>query len=229
MMKDFLKKNALPLLSLLISVITLLLFWCRFTPFTWDSFGTMATLLGVIVTFLVGFQIWTIIDNKAHNKNVSEQIIEIKENIFKEIENIKSDIKEDKKYLDNHNNSIEERLRFYEANFEGFERFIFGELYSLVKYINNNKADLNQYDEEFVFYRLKMILYLLKAKDYPLLKEVLINSLQVLVQRDIEIGRGNALIYYNHLSIWINNYGKEDEIRGFLESLRKLIIQNYQE
>ena len=228
-MKDFLKKNILPLLSLLISIATLLLFWCRLEPFTWDSFGAMATLLGVIVTFLVGFQIWTIIDNKAHNKMVSEQIIEIRENVFNEVENIKEAIKEDKKYLDNHNNSIEERLQFYEANFEGFERFIFGELYSLVKYINNNKADLNQYDEEFVFYRLKMILYLLKAKDFPLLKEVLINSLQVLVQRDIEIGRGNALIYYNHLSIWINNYGKEDEIRGFLETLRKLIIQNYQE
>ena len=228
-MKNFLRKNWLGLLAIVISVGTWLSFWLRFSPFTWDSFGVMAATMGIIVTFLVGFQIWTIIDNKAHNKMVSEQIIEIRENVFNEVENIKEAIKEDKKYLDNHNNSIEERLQFYEANFEGFERFIFGELYSLVKYINNNKADLNQYDEEFVFYRLKMILYLLKAKDFPLLKEVLINSLQVLVQRDIEIGRGNALIYYNHLSIWINNYGKEDEIRGFLETLRKLIIQNYQE
>nr|DAE10778.1 MAG TPA: hypothetical protein [Siphoviridae sp. ctRNB7] len=71
-MKDFLKKNILPLLSLLISVITLLLFWCRFTPFTWDSFGAMATLLGVIVTFLVGFQIWMILNNGSFESNIKE-------------------------------------------------------------------------------------------------------------------------------------------------------------
>lgn len=71
-MKDFLKKNVLPLLSLLISVITLLLFWCRFTPFTWDSFGAMATLLGVIVTFLVGFQIWMILNNGSFESNIKE-------------------------------------------------------------------------------------------------------------------------------------------------------------
>ena len=61
-MKDFLKKNVLPLLSLLISVITLLLFWCRFSPFTWDSFGATTAVMGVIVTFLVGFQIGSVID-----------------------------------------------------------------------------------------------------------------------------------------------------------------------
>ncbi len=71
-MKDFLKKNALPLLSLLISVVTLLLFWCRFSPFTWDSFGAMATLLGVIVTFLVGFQIWMILNNGSFESNIKE-------------------------------------------------------------------------------------------------------------------------------------------------------------
>ena len=71
-MKDFLKKNILPLLSVLISVITLLLFWCRFTPFTWDSFGAMATLLGVIVTFLVGFQIWMILNNGSFESNIKE-------------------------------------------------------------------------------------------------------------------------------------------------------------
>ena len=64
-MKDFLKKNVLPLLSLLISMVTLLLFWCRFSPFTWDSFGAMATLLGVIVTFLVGIQIISVVDFKS--------------------------------------------------------------------------------------------------------------------------------------------------------------------
>lgn len=72
-MKDFLKKNVLPLMSMLISVVTLLLFWCRFSPFTWDSFGVMATFLGVIVTFLVGFQIWAIIDTKEFKKSIKKE------------------------------------------------------------------------------------------------------------------------------------------------------------
>ena len=82
-MKDFLKKNALPLLSLLISVITLLLFWCRFTPFTWDSFGTMATLLGVIVTFLVGFQIWAVIDTSRFKAEIKAEQKEVEETLQK--------------------------------------------------------------------------------------------------------------------------------------------------
>ena len=76
-MKDFLKKNILPLLSLLISVATLLLFWCRLEPFTWDSFGATTAVMGVIVTFLVGFQIWAVIDTsrfKAEQKEVEETL-----------------------------------------------------------------------------------------------------------------------------------------------------------
>lgn len=82
-MKDFLKKNALPLLSLLISVITLLLFWCRFSPFTWDSFGAMATLLGVIVTFLVGFQIWAVIDTSRFKAEIKAEQKEMEETLQK--------------------------------------------------------------------------------------------------------------------------------------------------
>lgn len=82
-MKDFLKKNALPLLSLLISMITLLLFWCRFTPFTWDSFGAMATLLGVIVTFLVGFQIWAVIDTSRFKAEIKAEQKEMEETLQK--------------------------------------------------------------------------------------------------------------------------------------------------
>ena len=82
-MKYFLKKNILPLLSLLISIATLLLFWCRFTPFTWDSFGAMATLLGVIVTFLVGFQIWAVIDTSRFKAEIKAEQKEMEETLQK--------------------------------------------------------------------------------------------------------------------------------------------------
>lgn len=77
----FLKKNWLGLVSLLISVSTLLLFWCRLSPFTWDSFGAMAVTMRIIVTFLVGFQIWTVIDNKEFKKEVKAEQKEVKDTL----------------------------------------------------------------------------------------------------------------------------------------------------
>jgi len=76
-----LKKNWLGLLSIVISVGTWLSFWLRFSPFTWDSFSVMATTMGVIVTFLVGFQIWTVIDNKEFKKEVKAEQKEVKDTL----------------------------------------------------------------------------------------------------------------------------------------------------
>ena len=78
----FLKKNWLGLVTVVISVGTWLSFWLRFSPFTWDSFGAMATLLGVIVTFLVGFQIISIVDFKSKIKELNEKEYIIKDLII---------------------------------------------------------------------------------------------------------------------------------------------------
>lgn len=80
-MKDFLIKNWLGLVAVVISVGTWLSFWLRFSPFTWDSFSVMATTMGVIVTFLVGFQIWTVIDNKEFKKEVKAEQKEVKDTL----------------------------------------------------------------------------------------------------------------------------------------------------
>jgi hypothetical protein len=82
-MKDFLKKNILPLLSLLISIATLLLFWCRLEPFTWDSFGATTAVMGVIVTFLVGFQIWAVIDTSRFKSEIKAEQKEVEETLQK--------------------------------------------------------------------------------------------------------------------------------------------------
>ena len=82
MMKDFLKKNALPLLSLLISVGTWLSFWLRFSPFTWDSFGAVTAIMGIMITFLVGVQIISIVDFKSKIKELNEKEYIIKDLII---------------------------------------------------------------------------------------------------------------------------------------------------
>lgn len=78
---EFLKKNWLGLLAIIISVGTWVSFWLRFSPFTWDSFGAMAATMGIIVTFLVGFQIWTVIDNKEFKKEVKAEQKEVKDTL----------------------------------------------------------------------------------------------------------------------------------------------------
>ena len=82
-MKEILKKNWLGLVAVVISVGTWLSFWLRFSPFTWDSFSAMATLLGVIVTFLVGFQISTLIGLREFKKKIEEEQKQMKNAIQK--------------------------------------------------------------------------------------------------------------------------------------------------
>lgn len=77
-MKNFLRKNWLGLAAIVISVGTWLSFWLRFSPFTWDSFGAMAATMGIIVTFLVGFQISAIIGVRRFEKKIEEEQKEMK-------------------------------------------------------------------------------------------------------------------------------------------------------
>ncbi len=79
----FFKKNWSGLVAVVISISTWLSFWLRFSPFTWDSFGAMATLLGVIVTFLVGFQISTLIGLREFKKKIEEEQKQMKNAIQK--------------------------------------------------------------------------------------------------------------------------------------------------
>ena len=80
-MKNFLRKNGLGLLAIVISVGTWLSFWLRFSPFTWDSFGAMAATMGIIVAFLTGFQIWAVIDKGRFEERIVEEQKELDKKI----------------------------------------------------------------------------------------------------------------------------------------------------
>lgn len=81
-MKETLKKNWLGLLSIVISVGTWLSFWLRFSPFTWDSFGAITAIMGIMITFLVGVQIISIVDFKSKIKELKEKEYVIKDLII---------------------------------------------------------------------------------------------------------------------------------------------------
>lgn len=78
----FLKKNWLGLLAIVISVGTWLSFWLRFSPFTWDSFGAITAIMGIMITFLVGVQIISIVDFKSKIKELKEKEYIIKDLII---------------------------------------------------------------------------------------------------------------------------------------------------
>lgn len=80
-MKEFLKRNGLGLLAIVISVGTWLSFWLRFSPFTWDSFGAITAIMGIIITFLLGIQISAIIGVRRFEKKIEEEQKEIKDTI----------------------------------------------------------------------------------------------------------------------------------------------------
>ena len=220
-MKNFLRKNWLGLLAIVISVGTWLSFWLRFSPFTWDSFGAMAATMGVIVAFLTGFQIWAVIDNKERDKELKNIVNEHKTYTKQQIDDLR---KSSNDLLDSYKDEIAEKTAYDEANFKGFQKFIFGELYGLANEVANSRAKKQNFDDIFFLYRLKTIQFLLKAEDYKLLKEVLINTLYTLLHYQVYIDNDNIKKYVRYISNWINEYGKEDEITNLFVNLQNLLL-----
>ena len=220
-MKNFLRKNWLGLLAIVISVGTWLSFWLRFSPFTWDSFGAMAATMGIIVAFLTGFQIWAVIDNKERDKELKNIVNEHKTYTQQQIDDLR---KSSNDLLDSYKDEIAEKTAYDEANFKGFQKFIFGELYGLANEVANSRAKKQNFDDLFFLYRLKTIQFLLKAEDYKLLKEVLINTLYTLLHHQVYIDNDNIKKYVRYISNWINEYGKEDEITNLFVNLQNLLL-----
>ena len=220
-MKKFLRKNWLGLLSIVISVGTWLSFWLRFSPFTWDSFGAMAATMGIIVAFLTGFQIWAVIDNKERDKELKNIVNEHKTYTQQQIDDLRESSND---LLDSYKDEIAEKTAYDEANFKGFQKFIFGELYGLANEVANSRAKKQNFDDIFFLYRLKTIQFLLKAEDYKLLKEVLINTLYTLLHHQVYIDNDNIKKYVSYISIWINEYGKEDEVTNLFVNLQNLLL-----
>lgn len=220
-MKNFLRKNWLALLAIVISVGTWLSFWLRFSPFTWDSFGAMAATMGIIVAFLTGFQIWAVIDNKERDKELKNIVNEHKTYTQQQIDDLR---KSSNDLLDSYKDEIAEKTAYDEANFKGFQKFIFGELYGLANEVANSRAKKQNFDDLFFLYRLKTIQFLLKAEDYKLLKEVLINTLYTLLHHQVYIDNDNIKKYVRYISNWINEYGKEDEITNLFVNLQNLLL-----
>lgn len=122
-MKYFLKKNWLSLLSIVISVGTWLSFWGRFSPFTWDSFGAITAIMGIMITFLLGIQISAIIELKEFKKKMKEE--------QKDFEN---KIKEEQKKLDEKVKNLDLRQKDSDYTYSYYFARIYGQSLNLPEY-----------------------------------------------------------------------------------------------
>ena len=135
-MKNFLRKNGLGLLAIIISVGTWLSFWLRFSPFTWDSFGAITAIMGIMITFLVGVQISSII-----------RIRDFKKKMENEQKDFKNKIKEEQKKLDEKVRNLDLRQKDSDYTYSYYFARIYGQSLNLPEY--------TRYSLQAMFYALQ--------------------------------------------------------------------------
>ncbi len=82
------------LIAIVVSIITLCLFWFRIEPFEMDLFGILASILSVLVTVLIGWNVFSVININSLEKRVDKKIEKkIKAKTKKEIEKSQSEVK----------------------------------------------------------------------------------------------------------------------------------------
>ena len=82
----------LSVIALLLSAVTIVLVCHRIEPVTWDSLGVLIGVLSLLVTVLIGYQIWQIIDLKGIRKEIEL----VKENLENRIKKIEHEAEEQK-------------------------------------------------------------------------------------------------------------------------------------
>ncbi len=71
-MKDFFKKNKVCLISVLIAGISLCISLIRAEPFEIELVGVLATILSMLVTVLIGWNIYTVVNVKSIEDKIKE-------------------------------------------------------------------------------------------------------------------------------------------------------------
>lgn len=97
--------------SLILSIIAILIWKCNYKPMSWDFANSIIAILSILVTVLIGWQIWNIIDfNNRVNAKIQESESKLKEEFRLEKNDILSKAKEKMKIYVN-NKFMEENRR----------------------------------------------------------------------------------------------------------------------
>ena len=110
----------LSIIAIIICIINFFVFNIRVAPYEFDVYGALVGILGILVTFLLGWQIFSVFQMK---KEIDKLKADISQEVDTEIENLREYIKE-------HTNQMDDELRNL-ISVLGFEFYstILGDLY----------------------------------------------------------------------------------------------------
>lgn len=96
------KKETISIILSIIAIITCIInffvFNIRVAPYEFDVYGILVGILGILVTFLLGWQIFSVLQMK---KEIDKLKDDISQEVDTEIEKIREDIKEHTNQMDN--------------------------------------------------------------------------------------------------------------------------------
>ena len=91
----------LSIIAIIICIINFFVFNIRVAPYEFDVYGVLVGILGILVTFLLGWQIYSVFQMK---KEIDKLKTDISQEVDTEIEKLRKDIKE-------HTNEMDDELR----------------------------------------------------------------------------------------------------------------------
>ena len=192
----------LSITAIIICIINFFVFNIRVAPYEFDVYGVLVGILGILVTFLLGWQIFSIFQMK---KEIDKLKADISQEVDTEIEKLREDVKEHTNQMDDELRNLVSGLGFefygtiltdhYLKNSGSFSFFSkFKNLIMFLLYANNVSSPLYEEKVEPVvkLYLRKLIKLCRKHKSKirnldPLIKKELLEKIDIFTEENKKI------------------------------------------
>ena len=192
----------LSIIAIIICIINFFVFNIRVAPYELDVYGVLVGILGILVTFLLGWQIFSVFQMK---KEIDKLKADISQEVDTEIEKLREDVKEHTNQMDDELRNLVSGLGFefygtiltdhYLKNSGSFSFFSkFKNLIMFLLYANNVSSPLYEEKVEPVvkLYLRKLIKLCRKHKSKirnldPLIKKELLEKIDIFTEENKKI------------------------------------------
>lgn len=192
----------LSITAIIICIINFFVFNIRVAPYEFDVYGVLVGILGILVTFLLGWQIFSVFQMK---KEIDKLKADISQEVDTEIEKLREDVKEHTNQMDDELRNLVSGLGFefygtiltdhYLKNSGSFSFFSkFKNLIMFLLYANNVSSPLYEEKVEPVvkLYLRKLIKLCRKHKSKirnlnPLIKKELLEKIDIFTEENKKI------------------------------------------
>ncbi len=192
----------LSIIAIITCIINFFVFNIRVAPYEFDVYGVLVGILGILVTFLLGWQIFSVFQMK---KEIDKLKADISQEVDTEIEKLREDVKEHTNQMDDELRNLVSGLGFefygtiltdhYLKNSGSFSFFSkFKNLIMFLLYANNVSSPLYEEKVEPVvkLYLRKLIKLCRKHKSKirnldPLIKKELLEKIDIFTEENKKI------------------------------------------